>query len=74
MGSPRYEVDFEPIRDWVGEEMLKNLTHLNTDSGVRATITDRQTGTSGTGVGADREEALGRACRELGISESDLED
>jgi hypothetical protein len=73
MGRPRYTVDDELIDKSFIENVVESLTHLDTDEATRVTITDEATGKTESAAGADYDEALGRACRKLGISPGDLD-
>ncbi len=72
MGRPRYTIDDEKVSKWLIEDVVDSV--LDTDEATRVTVTDEQTGRRGRGVGADHDEALDRACRDLGISPRDLDE
>jgi hypothetical protein len=63
----------EKISKWLIEEVVESAG-LETDEATRVTITDHQTDRRVSGAGSDYDEALGVACRKLGISPGDLDD
>ena len=73
MAAKRFEIEYEDVSKWLIEEMAEEIGDFETDP-VKCTITDLQNGESESAVGDGKDDALEKACRKMGIKESDLDE